>query len=419
MKLRFMRWMDFWVGVPVCFLLSLVAGLQRLLGLRTAAPEETPQRVLFIELSEMGSTVLAYSAMRKAREFIGAELYFLIFKENEESIGLLDLIPPDQVITIRSRSLSSFVMDTCAAILKARSCKIDTVVDLELFSRFSSILCFFSGARKVVGFYRYHLEGLYRGTFQTHRVMYNPYYHMSRNFLALVQALAGGPGDEPLLKQELCEDEVVRARVVSSEDERDRIRQKLCRQSPAYQPDQKVVIINAGAGKFLSVRKWPLDCFVALVKALLDLPDVVVVLIGVAEDQESARAICEASASDRCIDFTGRTEDLKELVDLYNISDVLVTNDSGPAHFASLTDIRVFTLFGPETPVLYAPLGEHSTPLYANLACSPCVSAFNHRKTTCTDNQCLKRIPPEQVIDLVKESLQSLRHSDRGSDASR
>jgi len=93
-----------------------------------------------------------------------------------------------------------------------------------------------------------------------------------------------------------------------------------------------------------------------------------------------------------------------------------VTNDSGPAHFASLTDIRVFTLFGPETPILYAPLGEHGTPLYANLACSPCVSAFNHRKTTCTDNQCLKRILPAQVIDLVKESLQSLHGPDRGSD---
>ncbi len=44
-------------------------------------------------------------------------------------------------------------------------------------------------------------------------------------------------------------------------------------------------------------------------------------------------------------------------------------------------------LFGPETPKLYQPLGT-SRAIYAGLACSPCVSASNHRKTAC-DRQCL------------------------------
>ena len=41
---------------------------------------------------------------------------------------------------------------------------------------------------------------------------------------------------------------------------------------------------------------------------------------------------------------------LRQLLVLYTRSEILVTNDSGPAHFASLTAIHVVTLFGPETP---------------------------------------------------------------------
>ena len=33
---------------------------------------------------------------------------------------------------------------------------------------------------------------------------------------------------------------------------------------------------------------------------------------------------------------------------------MLVTNESGPTHFATLTPIRVVALFEPETPALYA-----------------------------------------------------------------
>jgi len=95
------------------------------------------------------------------------------------------------------------------------------------------------------------------------------------------------------------------------------------------------------------------------------------------------------------------------LPSLYSISICMITNDSGPAHFASITEMPTFVLFGPETPKLYGPLGQ-TTPIYAGLGCSPCVAATNHRQTPCIDNVCLKVIDPEQVYDLVKPTLQNL-----------
>jgi hypothetical protein len=45
------------------------------------------------------------------------------------------------------------------------------------------------------------------------------------------------------------------------------------------------------------------------------------------------------------------------------------------------------------------------------IACSPCLSAYNHRLTFCDgDNQCLKRIPPDPVL---ADALAALAQGDR------
>lgn len=90
---------------------------------------------------------------------------------------------------------------------------------------------------------------------------------------------------------------------------------------------------------------------------------------------------------------------MRELVALLGIAALLVTNDGGPAQFSSLTAVPTVALFGPETPLLYGPLGEHARCLHLALPCSPCLTAYNHRNSPCDgDNQCLQRIVPAQVL---------------------
>ena len=66
MKLRTMRAVDYWIGIPLCFLCTLWVRLWA----RRKGPQ-IPQRLLFIELSEMGSTVIANPAMQKAKDQLG------------------------------------------------------------------------------------------------------------------------------------------------------------------------------------------------------------------------------------------------------------------------------------------------------------------------------------------------------------
>jgi ADP-heptose:LPS heptosyltransferase len=282
--------------------------------------------------------------------------------------------------------------------------RIDTVIDLELFSRVTSVLSFFSGAKAIVGFYRYHMEGLYRGNFQTHRVSYNPHQHISQSFMSLVYAINADAKEKPLLKMEIKKDDIARAKVVSSPKEKSNVIKKLQEINPNITLSSKIVLLNPNASQLLPIRKWPLMNFMKLASDLLKSKDLFLVITGTKAEGEDAMAICNHVKNDRCIDFTGKTS-FNELIDLYNVSKVLVTNDSGPAHFASLTDIKIVVLFGPETPKIYSPLSKNCVSVYSNYACSPCVSAYNHRKTPCNNSRCLQAIGVERVLGVAKESL--------------
>ena len=84
MKINTMRWVDRRAGVPLCALATALLAIWH--RLRPPA-QRSMQRILFIELSEMGSTILADPAMRKARAH-NAEIYFAIFSQNAGALGL-------------------------------------------------------------------------------------------------------------------------------------------------------------------------------------------------------------------------------------------------------------------------------------------------------------------------------------------
>jgi ADP-heptose:LPS heptosyltransferase len=91
------------------------------------------------------------------------------------------------------------------------------------------------------------------------------------------------------------------------------------------------------------------------------------------------------------------------LLTLYSMAEVLVTNDSGPAQFATLTPIDVVTLFGPESPRLFAARSPRNHVFWQGLACSPCVSAANQRLSSCRDNLCMQQITVDAVFQKVCE----------------
>lgn len=398
MNVDTMRTIDRNIGIPLTFLLTCWKWL-----IKKIRPQSQvqPKNILFIELSEMGSTILVDPALRKIQARLNAQLFFVIFTKNRASLDLTGTISREKTFTIRETGLFVLLWDTLQFLRWTRRNNIDTAVDLELFSRFTALLTGLCGAANRVGFYSFHNEGLYRGELLTHKVAYNAHIHIAKNFIALVNSLLTDAPELPYSK-EIVKDEEIGLPIRSFTDEElDNMHALIAKHSPGYQRDrQRIVLINPNASELLPQRRWMPDRYVELMKMILaEAPDVIILITGAPTEQEEAAEKCRQVASRRCVNFAGAVN-LGQLPVLYTISTLMVTNDSGPAHFSAVTPLPTFVLFGPETPALYGSLGN-STPIFAGLACSPCVSAANHRKTPCTDNKCLQAITVDQVFAAI------------------
>jgi len=402
MNINLMRKVDYFAGIPLCFLATWFTRLADFLGRARPRP---PEKVLFIELSEMGSAILADPAMRKLQAATGATLYFLIFESNAASLRLLGTVPPAQVFTIRADNFLKLAFDSLRFLFWARREGIDTVIDLELFSRYSALLTGLCGAARRIGFHAFHNEGLYRGAMLTRRVAYNPHLHIARNFVALVNATLAAKPELPFSKTHIDDSEIRLARAPVAPEAIAAMQGRIRTAYPAYDAARhRVVLINPNASDLLPQRRWMPERFVAVMRSLLaEHPEVLILITGAPGERAAAAALQSEVGEARCVNFAG-CHGLDELPALYRIAELMLTNDSGPGHFSAVTDLRTFVLFGPETPALYGSLGN-STPIYAGLACSPCVSAANHRKTPCRDNVCLQAISVETVLAQLRPAL--------------
>lgn len=396
MKIQTQRWIDRWLGQLLCALLSVWARFALLL--RPAQPlAREPRHILVILLSEMGSVVLAgpmFAALRQ--RYPSATLHVLQLKKNQEVAALLGLAKPEHLHALDDSAGLGLLGDIWRVGLALRRLPLDAVIDCELFSRISSLMSYWCGAPVRVGFTPHTQEGLYRGSFINQAIPYNPYQHISKQFLSLVDALESHamPRNKAAPVRELSSDTGLAVPFEATELQA--YRAKMLADHPAL-AQRKVVLMYAGGG-LLPERAWPPEHYARVAQGLC-LAGHAVGLIGLRDDAQLAAELKSRINSALCVDLTGYTRSIRELLMLFHGADLLITNDGGPGHFASLTPIRTMVFFGPETGRLYGPLGPRAQVLESGLACSPCLSAYNHRETFCDgDNQCLKRIAPDPVL---------------------
>jgi ADP-heptose:LPS heptosyltransferase len=254
-----------------------------------------------------------------------------------------------------------------------------------------------------VGFYRFHSEGLYRGEMMTHRVNYNGHIHIAKNFVCMVNALLAKTPEVPYSKTYVSDAEI-RVPVQSvTEEAKERVRGLVRQVYPDYKPEyHRIVLINPNSSELLPQRRWSQDNYVALSALVVkEWENALVLITGSRGEREEALRMQEQLGHPRFRSFAGM-HDLMSLTPLYNIASVLVSNDSGPAHFSAITPIRSIVLFGPETPKLYGSLGNTES-ITAELSCSPCVMATNQKNSACDEPVCMRMITPERVCDSIRE----------------
>ena len=416
MKISTQRAIDHWVGQALCALISGWTKLLAVIAPNAHQHRNATPRILVILLSEMGSVVLAKAMFDHLKsKHPGADLHVLQLKKNQGVMRLLGFVPEANLHSLDDSSISTLLHDLWHTTQNLRALKLDGVIDCELFSRISALLSYACGARVRVGFNAHTQEGLYRGSFINAPVPYNTYQHISLQFLGLAKVMesallwtsvqlhnkASRPLTRfvlPAIQQSLPQLPVDAAELQIFQD-------RLKTDFGSFMGNSKRVLLYVSGGA-LPIRAWPEDSYIALAKTLIA-NGCAVGVIGLPEDTPQAQRVLHAVNHPLCIGLTGYTRNLRELLMLFHSAEMLVTNDGGPGHFASLTPIDVIAFFGPETGRLYGPISERATVLESGMACSPCLTAYNHRDSFCDgDNQCLKVISVGEVEKLVLHKLQ-------------
>ena len=263
MNVKSLQQADRWIGVPLCFGLSLA---RKIFG--TAAAElPPPKRILVVKLAEQGSTVLAYAALRRATELVGREqVYFVALADNRFILDELKVIPPENIIPVAYDSGLGLVRGLWSALRRIRALRIDTAVDLEFFSRGSAALTFLTGATRRIGFHSFFGDGPYRGNLMTHRLLYNPHLHTSRTFLALVEAIGQDAKSLPTYAYvpPVTQDEP--PRFVPTHEELEHVEAMLRRE---VGPGARLILLNPNCSDLLPLRRWPNERYVQVAERLL------------------------------------------------------------------------------------------------------------------------------------------------------
>lgn len=404
MNVNTMRLIDRWAGIPLTAVVTVALKLVDLFR-RPIGKTIQHERTLFIELSEMGSAIIADPAMKKLQREGGSELFFVIFKDNAKSLDLLKTVNQDNVFLMRADNLINLAIDIVKFTVWCREKRITATIDLELFSRFTALLSAFSGARHRVGFSTLHDEGCYRGDIINHPVRYNNLVHIAQNFLSLINTTLGH-NKTAYSTTPIHANELVMAQAPRDESAIDTVREKIKTLYPDLD-NQRIVLFNPNASELLPQRRWLPESFAQVATNLLDrYPDIIILITGAPSEREEAANLVLSINNERCVNSAGVFQ-FEELIPLYQQSSMMITNDSGPGHFSSVTPLKVFVIFGPETPALYGSLGNAEN-IYLNLPCSPCVSAHNHRKTSCTERPCITGISPEMVTQRLTHYLDGI-----------
>lgn len=366
--------------------------LQPLTALRH---KRTAQRVLVIKFWGLGSLQLLTPALDALEErHPGAELELLTLQSNVDFVEGLGRFHAVHPVDLEGAGWLRVLYRLARKAKQLRTKRFGAVYDFEFFTNASAAFAVLSGAPLSHGF---RAPGSRRTErLHTERTLFNRYWHVARNF----RALAGGENGRSVEPAELSPFNVTAA---------DRAELASVALESGFGQDGPLVVLNANAGSLSLERRWPAERFGLLVSRLVEELGARVALIGAPNERERNQAVLRVAGplpAERVLDLAGRAS-LAANIAVMESADVVVSNDSGPMHVAAALGVPTFGLFGPETPVMYAPLGKHTRTFYEPPSCSPCINVHDNKLSVCVRGfaECLTNISVLRVFEAVKEEL--------------
>ena len=344
-------------------------------------------RVLVAKLRSIGDVVLAMPMVKALKEH-AAEVAFLSGEVNRQWLALQPVL--DRVIAVNLDTLwrSPQIFRLVQAIRRER---FDVYIDLTQSSHFASLICLISNVPMRIGFETLNPKKRCKNTMYTHLVPFNNRQHIVRNYFELLGPL-GVPAPTtismPALRFAADDENVVAAFIAAANaDERE--------------------LVGVHLSGMIPAKCWPLDRWAETIAGLLS-PERRVIAVGSRAERSSIEEVRAklGNKANAMVNCAGRFS-LPQLFALMKRFRFFLANDGGPMHIAAAMGTPTLGLFGPETPLRYAPCSPGSRSLYKgdDLDCSPCSRPYDSSWPTCRRPLCLERIASADVLQAVNAML--------------
>lgn len=142
-------------------------------------------------------------------------------------------------------------------------------------------------------------------------------------------------------------------------------------------------------------KRWPTEYFAALADRLINERGAQILLVGAADEREVSLAVSRAMKG-RPAMLTGET-DMAEAVAVLSLVQLLVTNDTGPAHIAAALDRPTLVIFGPTDPRTTRPFSQSAEIIRRPPECAPCML-----RDCPIDHRCMTAITPAEVFERAR-----------------
>ena len=195
---------------------------------------------------------------------------------------------------------------------------------------------------------------------------------------------------------EMLDQEPVFALTVT--DERQSVALDIIR-SHGFNEDRPLIALCPGSINSRA-KRWPTERFAALANRLIEELDANVVLIGSEAELDVSLEVSRQMRHQPII-LTGKTG-LAQAVAVLSLVDLLVTNDTGPAHVAAALDRPTLVIFGPTNPLTTSPYSAKAETIRHPPDCAPCML-----RDCPIDHRCMTAISPDEVFDRALRMLEA------------
>jgi heptosyltransferase II len=325
------------------------------------------KKILVVKLWAIGESVLTLPMIQK-------------LSEGFESSAEIDVLVRNQNIDVFTGQpfISKIILFERGSIIKIvrlfRS--YDIVIDAEPFFRISSIVSRWLG-KTTIGF-----DHGVRSILYDQAVHYNDQQHVVRTYLDLLK------------KVRLDISDVLLVSLKYSREDEERINDLLLRNN--FFSDDNIICLSPGSSISAQGRRWPLHRFIELSKRLSD-AGYLILLIG---DEKDNIIINKTDLSGiHTLNLAGKVS-LKELFFLIRKCTLFIGNDSGPMHIAAAQGIKTIGLFGPNTPVRFAPYGKNNRFIYKQRS-TPLINVHKGEVPDDIPPQLMESISVDEVYNLA------------------